>query len=538
MSFMKQHAPSSMMKEGATFVEEPVVKNIQACKELSKITSSSMGPYGLCKMIINHLNKLFVTHDAGTIMSELEVEHPAAKLLVMASKAMQEEVGDGTNFVISLAGEFLAQAEGLVRMGLHPSDIIAGYKKAGDKAIEVLEASIAGKVEDVLVLDNVLPILRTAIASKQYGYENFLAKLVGEACINACPSNPASFNVDNVRVAKLDGGSITASRMVRGFVIARPTEGTIKHLKNAKVAVYSCAVDVPATETKGTALIETAEQLVDYSKKEELVMEEMIGNISKAGVNVIVSNSTFGDLALHFLEKFGIMALKIPSKFEMRRLATAVDARTLARLETPTTEDIGRCDSVDVEEMGGKLITVFAQEREDSKLSTIIIRGATQNVIDDVERAIDDGINVFKALTKDRRFVAGAGAIEMELQKELTKFAESTRGLDQYAIRKYASSFEAIPRVLAEVSGFSGTNVVTQLEADHNKGLTFNGVSVEDGKTIDAVAAGIVDCHAVKFWGVKLATDVAVTVLQVDQIIVAKQAGGPKNRPNQARDEE
>eukprot|EP00672_Neobodo_designis_P019871 CAMPEP_0174852570 /NCGR_PEP_ID=MMETSP1114-20130205/25900_1 /TAXON_ID=312471 /ORGANISM="Neobodo designis, Strain CCAP 1951/1" /LENGTH=538 /DNA_ID=CAMNT_0016087177 /DNA_START=35 /DNA_END=1651 /DNA_ORIENTATION=+ len=538
MSFMKQHAPTSMMKEGATFVEEPVVKNISACKELSKITSSSMGPYGLCKMIINHLNKLFVTHDAGTIVSELEVEHPAAKLLVMASKAMQDEVGDGTNFVISLAGEFLAQAEGLVRMGLHPSDIIAGYKKAGDKAIEVLEASIAGKVEDVLVIEQVLPILRTAIASKQFGYEAFLAKLVAEACINACPSNPLSFNVDNVRVAKLDGGSITASQMVRGFVIARPTEGTIKHLTNARVAIYSCAVDVPATETKGTALIENAEQLVDYSKKEEQVMEELIGNISKAGVNVIVSNSTFGDLALHFLEKFGIMALKIPSKFEMRRLATAVDARTLARLETPSTEDIGRCDTVDVQEMGGKLITVFAQQRDDSKLSTIIIRGATQNVLDDVERAIDDGINVFKALTKDRRFVAGAGAIEMELQKELTKFAESTRGLDQYAIRKYASSFEAIPRVLAEVSGFSGTNVVTQLEADHNKGLVSNGVCVEDGSTIDAVAAGIVDCHAVKFWGVKLATDVAVTVLQVDQIIVAKQAGGPKHRQNQARDEE
>lgn len=538
MSFMKQHAPSSMMKDGATFVDEPVVKNINACKELSKITSSSMGPYGLCKMIINHLNKLFVTHDAGTIVTELEVEHPAAKLLVMASKAMQEEVGDGTNFVITLAGELLAQAEGLVRMGLHPSDIIAGYKKAGEKAIEVLERGVTGRVDDVLVADRVIPALRTAIASKQYGYENFLAKLVAEACVNACPSTPSAFNVDNVRVAKLDGGSISASQLVRGFVIARPTEGTLKHMKAARVAIYSCAVDIPATETKGTALIETADQLIDYSKKEEKVMEDLIGAIARAGVNVVVSNSTYGDLALHYLEKFGIMALKVSSKFEMRRLACAVDARTLARLEAPTAEDIGKCDKVDVVEMGGKQITVFAQEKGDSKLSTIIVRGATQNVLDDVERAIDDGINVYKALTKDARLVAGAGAIEMELQKELTKFAESQRGLDQYAIRKFASSFEAIPRTLAEVSGFNGTNVVTQLEADHNNGLRSNGVCVEDGSTIDAQAAGIVDCHAVKFWGIKLATDVAITVLQVDQIIVAKQAGGPKPRGNQARDEE
>lgn len=499
MSFMKQHAPTSMMKEGATFVDEPVLKNISACKELSKITASSMGPYGLCKMIINHLNKLFVTHDAGTIVTELEVEHPAAKLIVMASNAMQEEVGDGTNFVISLAGELLGQAEGLIRMGLHPSDIIAGYKKAGDKAIDILASCIVGNVEDVRVVANVLPILRTAIASKQYGYETFLATIVAEACVNACPSNPASFNVDNVRIAKLDGGSITNSQLVRGFVITRPTEGTIKHKKAAKVALYACAIDVPTTETKGTALIENAAQLIDYSKKEEEVMEELIGAIARTGVNVIVSNSTFGDMALHFLEKFGIMALKVSSKFDMRRLSAAVGARTLARLDPPTIEDFGTCDSVDVQEMGGKLITVFAQERDDSKLSTIIVRGATQNVLDDVERAIDDGINVYKALTKDRRYVAGAGAVEMQLQKELMTFAEATRGLDQYAMRKYASSFEVIPRVLAEVSGFNGTNVVTQLEADHNQGNAFNGINVEDGTTLNSVTAGILDCHAVKY---------------------------------------
>lgn len=537
MSFMKQHAPSSMMKDGATFVEEPVIKNIAACKELAKITSSSMGPYGLCKMIINHLNKLFVTHDAGTILNELEVEHPAAKLLVMAAKAMQEEVGDGTNFIISIAGELLSQAEGLIRMGLHPSDIIAGYKKAGDRAIEVLEKCVIGSVVDVLRVDHVTPVLRTAIASKQYGYEDFLAKMVAEACINACPSNPQNFNVDNIRTAKLDGDSVLSSKLVRGFVITRPTEGTIKHVKNAKVVLYSCAVDVPATETKGNALIETAEQLVNYSRKEEEIMEELIGGIAKTGVNVVVSNSTFGDMALHFLEKYNIMALKIMSKFEMRRLASAVDARQLPRLDPPTTEDIGRCDNVDVMEMGGKQITVFAQEKDDSKLSTIIIRGATANVLDDVERAIDDGINVFKALTKDPRYVAGGGAVEMELQKELTKFAEATPGLDQYAMRKFAGAFESIPRQLAEVSGFNGTNVVTQLEADHHNGKN-TGVCVEDGSTIDTAAAGIVDPHAVKFWGIKLATDVAVTVLQVDQIIVAKQAGGPKARPNQARDEE
>jgi len=527
-----------MMKDGSQLVDEPILKNIHACRELAKITRSSMGPYGLCKMVINHLNKLFVTHDAATILRELEVEHPAAKLLVMAANAMQEEVGDGTNLVVTLAGEFLSQAEALVRMGLHPSDIIEGYKKAGAKALEALDALVSGTVDDMLLRDNVIPAIRTAIASKQYGYESFLAELVTDACINACPSNPKSFNVDNVRVAKLDGESILSSRLVRGFVITRSAEGSVNHIKKAKVAVFSCAVDVPSTETKGTALIESAEQLLQYSKKEEDVIEEIISNIAKTGVNVIVSNSNFGDLALHFLNRYGIMAVKVSSKFEMRRLCAAVGARTLARLDVPSMEDLGACDSVDVTEVGGKNIISFAQDKDDSKLSTIVIRGATQNVLDDVERAIDDGINVFKALTKDKRLVAGAGATEMELQKILTTFGEANRGLDQYAIRKYASSFEVVARTLAEVSGFNGTDLVTRLEAEHHAGKCHNGVQVEDGSTFDAVEGGVVDPYATKFWGIKLATDAVITVLQVDQIIIAKQAGGPKQRPDQARDEE
>jgi T-complex protein 1 subunit theta len=527
-----------MMKDGSTVVDTPVVKNIQACHELAKITSSSLGPYGLCKMVINHLGKIFVTHDAATIINELEVEHPAAKLVVMASKAMLEEVGDGTNTVVTLSGELLKQAESLVRMGIHTSDIIAGYTKSGEKALELLSLYEAGKVADVLVADNVIPVIRTAIASKQYGYEKFLAALCTEACINACPSNPRNFNVDNIRVCKLDGESILSSKLVRGFVIARSTEGTVKHQKNLKVAMYSCAIDVPATETKGQALIETADQLMAYSNKEEQVIDDLIGSIAKMGVTTIVSNSNFGDMALHFMEKHGMAALKVASKYEMRRLGEAVGARTLPALQAPTVEDIGRADKLDVQEIGGKFITCVAQDDDDSKLSTLVIRGATHNILDDVERAMDDGINVFKALTKDPRLVAGAGAFEMEMAKDLMTFAEATPGLDQYATRKFATSFEVVARKIADVSGYNGTDVVSVLQADHQAGKKFHGVSIEDGATLDAVAAGIVDPLVAKYWAIKLATDCAVTVLQVDQIIVAKQAGGPKQRPDQQRDEE
>lgn len=535
---MKNQGPTSMLKDGSAMVDEPVLKNIHACKEMSKITASSMGPYGLNKMVINHLGKIFVTHDAGTILNELEVEHPAAKLLVMTAKAMQEEVGDGTNFTVTLGGEFLYHAESLIRMGLHASDIIEGYNKAGKKALEICETLSHARVLDVKRVADVFPAIKTAVASKMYGYEDFLGTLVAEACVNACPANPKSFNVDNIRVIKLDGEGVTSSALVRGFVIHRTVDSTVKYLKNAKMAIYSCSVDVPQTEGKGTALMENAEQLLAYSKNEEDVMQQVIESIAKTGCNCIISNSNFGDLALHFIERSGMMAMKCPSKFELRRLSAAVGANVLARLEPPTKEDLGHCDNVDQKYLGGKTICVFAQDHDDSKLSTIVVRGATQNVMDDVERAIDDGVNTFKVLTKDSRLCAGAGAVEMELQKELTSYAETISGLDQYAVRKYASSFEVVPRTLATVAGFNGTDVVTELECEHNTGKKSAGVNIEDGGFLDAVETGIVDSLALKIWGIRLATDVAVTVLRVDQIIVAKQAGGPKPRNDQARDEE
>lgn len=377
-------------------------------------------------------------------------------------------------------------------MGLHPSSVIEGYKKASNKCLELLQTMVVQSVDDCLLKINVIAPIRTAIASKQYGYEAFLADLVADACINACPSNVRSFNVDNVRVVKLDGESVLSSKLIRGFVIGRNAQSTLKHLASAKIAVYSCAVDVPSLETKGTALIETAEQLIEYSRKEEDIMQGIITNIYKTGANVIVSNSTFGDLALHFINRLGMMAVRVPSKFELRRLCAAIEARTLNRLDAPTLQDMGSCDHVDVLDVGGKHITVFAQDTDDSKLSTIVIRGATDNVLDDVQRAIDDGVNVFKALTKDKRLVAGAGAVQMELQRQLTMFAQANPGLDQYAVRKYAASFEVVGRTLAQVSGYNGTDMVTRLQAQHYAGLATHGVNIDDGSTLDALQSGIV----------------------------------------------
>uniref|UniRef100_A0A7S1HUW8 CCT-theta n=1 Tax=Eutreptiella gymnastica TaxID=73025 RepID=A0A7S1HUW8_9EUGL len=532
MARFLQSQVGGMMKEGTNINNAPILKNIEACKGLSAKTRSSLGPDGLNKMVINHLGKLFVTHDAATIMRELEVEHPAAKLLVMAAKSMEEEIGDATNAVVILAGELLNLAEQLVHMGIHPSHIITGYEKACESALRILPELVCSKVEDLRDPEQVAKALKTVIEAKQPGFADHLSKLLAEACCNVCPKNPKNFNVDNVRVAKLDGCSVGDSQLVHGFVMPRDTEGLIKEATDVKVAVYNCAIDSASTDTKGKVDITTAEELLNFSKTEEDYMEKAIEGIAKTGVKLVVSSQSFSDMALHFLERHGIMAFKVMSKFELRRLCAAVNATQIVSLDPPTPEEVGRCNSVKVQELGGKKVTIFSQVTETSKVSTIIIRGPTHNIIDDVERALDDGVNAYKALTRDPSLVAGAGACEMELSRRLTMVADECADMHQYAMRKYAEAFQVIPSTLAEVSGHNAVNVITSLMADHQNGSQANGVAIDTGLTLDALQAGILDLYLSKFWTIKFATEAAVTVLRVDTIVMAKQAGGPKQNPN------
>ena len=343
-----QSQVSTMMKEGSNITNDPVLKNIEACKNLAAKTRSSLGPDGLNKMVINHLGKLFVTHDAATILRELEVEHPAAKLLVMGAKAMEEEVGDSTNAVMIMAGELLNLAEQLIHMGIHPSHIIHGYEKACETALEILPELVCSKVEDLRDPVQAAKALKTVVNAKQPGFADHLTKLAAEACCNVCPKNPKNFNIDNVRVAKLDGCSVGDSTLIHGFVMARDTEGSIKEATDVKVAVYNCAIDSAATDTKGKVDITTAAELLDFSKTEEEAMEKAIDAIAKTGVKLVVSSQAFGDMALHFLERHGIMAFKVQSKFELRRLTAAVNATQIVSLEPPTAEEMGRCNSVKV----------------------------------------------------------------------------------------------------------------------------------------------------------------------------------------------
>ncbi|XP_021741246.1 T-complex protein 1 subunit theta-like [Chenopodium quinoa] len=530
---LQPYGIQSMLKEGhrhLSGVEEAVCKNIEACKELSDITRTSLGPNGRNKLVINHLDKQFITNDAGTIVSELEIQHPAAKILVLAGKAQQKEIGDGANLTISFAGELLRGAEELIRMGLHPSEIITGYTKGINETIKILGELVEEGSDkmDVRNKDEVISRMKAAVASKQFGQEDMLCNLIADACIQVCPYNPVNFNVDNVRVAKLVGGGLHNSTVVRGMVLKSDAVGSIKRVEKSKVAVFVQGVDTSATETKGTVLIHSAEQLENYSKTEEARVEELIKAVAESGAKVIVSGGAVGDMALHFCERYKLMVLKISSKFELRRFCRTTGAVALLKLSQPNPNDLGHVDSVSVEEIGGTRVTIVRNEEGGNSLTTVVLRGSTDSILDDLERAVDDGVNTYKAMCKDSRTIPGAAATEIELARRLKEFSFKETGLDQYAIAKFAESFEMVPRTLAENAGLDAMQIISSLYSEHSSGNTRVGIDLEEGACKDVSALSIWDLHVTKFFALKYAADAVCTVLRVDQIIMAKQAGGPR----------
>jgi len=376
--------------------------------------------------------------------------------------------------------------------------------------------------------------------SKQYGQEEFLTDLVARACVSILPDE-GTFNVDNIRVCKILGSGLFKSEVVHGMVFKRFVEGDVTFAEKAKIVIFSCPVDIIQTETKGTVLIKSADELMNFSAGEENLLESQLKAIADTGVKVVVCGGKIGDMALHFLNKYGLMGVRLNSKFDLRRLSRAVNGTVLPRITTPSQEELGYCDKVCIEELGDTAIVAFRNEGKDSRIATIVVRGATDNYMDDIERAIDDGVNNFKTLTRDGRYVPGAGATEIELATQLADYADKLPGLEQYAVRKFASALEVFPKALAENTGINGTEVVNQLYLAHKdasgKNVGFN-IDAEKADTIDVTKTKIYDLYRAKYWALKYAVGAAATVLKVDQIIMAKRAGGPKPRQNGGSDDE
>jgi T-complex protein 1 subunit theta len=455
------------------------MKNIDAAKEISAMTRTSMGPNGMNKLIINHLDKVFLTKDTAVMCKELDINHPAARLIVNASKMQENEQGDNTNFVLTFAGEALNLAGQLIKSGNHPSDILVGYEKAWNKTLELLDSAPKYTLGDLRNFEEVTKIIKSSIGSKTLqSQENILSPLIAQSCINVVPSNAEDFNVENVRVAKILGGSLADSTVIKGLVVVRAVEGRITHAENCKVAVFNCPLETQGLETKDTVVFKTADELINYTRSEEDHIEKIIKEIVDSGVKAVIVGGSISDMAIHFLDKYGVLVFRIMSKFELRRIAKAIGASLLVRLGAPTKEEMGYADKICVDEISSHKCIIIVRDSDENKLSTIVVRGSTNNMLDNIERIVEDGVNCYKSACKDLSFVAGAGAIEMYLSNGIKQFAKTVTSLDQYSIAKFGEAFEVVPRTLAENSGLNVNEVIANLygkiSEDPNMGIDIN----------------------------------------------------------------
>ncbi|SCU86726.1 LAME_0D07404g1_1 [Lachancea meyersii CBS 8951] len=549
---LPQNPNAGLFKQGYNSylnADGQINKSIAAVKEIHQMCLTSMGPCGRNKIIVNHLGKIIITNDAATMLRELDIVHPAVKVLVMATEQQKIDMGDGTNLVLILAGELLNVSEKLIGLGLSPIEIIQGYNLAKNFTLKELDALCVEQVTDKHSKEELVKIMKPVISSKQYGSEDILSELIAEAVSHVLPSKSHSFNVDSVRVVKIMGGSLANSEVVKGMVFNREPEGHVKSLapgQKHKVAVFTCPIDTTNTETKGTVLLHNAQEMLDFTKGEEKQLNEMIKELVDAGVTCVVAGNGVDDLALHYLNRYNILVLKVPSKFELRRICRVCGATPMARLGAPTPEEAGIVETVKTIEIGGDRVTVFRQEQDEiTRTATIVLRGATQNNLDDIERAIDDGVSAVKGLMKPDggKLLPGAAATEIELVSRITQYGERTPGLLQLAIKQFAVAFEVVPRTLAETAGLNVNEVLPNLYAAHtstNKesedgssqsdgiyyGVDIDGESPEGIKNVRE--EGTFDLLAVKKFAINVATEAATTVLSIDQIIMAKRAGGPQ----------
>jgi len=429
------------------------------------------------------------------------------------------------------------RAEELLKEGIHASDVLKGYELSRTKTPEFLENQKVWQCPDVRDAVQLAKCVKSAVAAKQPGYETLLSNLVAQACVKAMPPVANKFEVDNVRVTKIHGGNVKGSFVVEGMAMNTRVMGTETQKEKAKVAVYAQGIELSSTETKGTVLLENADQLLNYTKGEEQRMDEFIKSIRDAGVEVVVSGGSISEIAGHYLNKYKIMAVKTHSKFELQRICRTVGATAIIRTGAPLPEELGYVETMKMEEISSQKLVVI--KTRDSRIATVVLRSASPNILDELERAINNAVNVVRNVAKDPMFVPGGGATEIELAHQLQQFGATVPGLDQYAVLKFAESLEVFPTVLAENAGHNHVDVITALYAEHQKGNTKAGVDVDSGAlTCDVVEKGVLDHYESKRWAIRFCMDAVLTILQVDQIIMSKQAGGPKAPEGGGRDDD
>ncbi len=528
----EQAIPVLILKEGSSRFRgrEAQHANIMAARIVAEAVKTSLGPKGMDKMLVDSFGDVTITSDGRTILDEMDVQHPAAKMMVEVAKTQDNEVGDGTTTVVVLAGNLLGKAEELIEKNVHPIIIIDGYKKAAEKALEILD-KIAIPLEPT-DREYLKKIATTSMASKLVAeHRDYLAELAVEAVLQVAEKTPEGYrvDVDDIKVEKKPGESLRDTKLIRGIVLDKEVvhPGMPKRIENAKIALLDCPLEIEKTEFDAKINIETPEQMEAFLKEEEKMLKEMVEKIVSKGVNVVICQKGIDDMAQHFLAREKILAVRRVKKSDMEKLSKATGGKIVTNLDDMTEADLGHADLVEERKIGDDKMT-FIEGCKNPKSVTILIRGGTERVIDEAERSIHDALCVVRDVVEEPKIVAGGGASEIEVARILKEYAESLPGREQLAVMSFAEALEDIPVTLAENAGLDPIDIISELRARHEKGELWAGVEVHHGKVRDMREAEVFDPVAVKKQVIKSATEAATMILKIDDVIAAAKMKPPK----------
>ena len=521
--------PVLILKEGSTRRRgrEAQRNNIMAARIVAEILRSTLGPRGMDKMLIDSLGDITITNDGATILDEVEVEHPAAKMMVEVAKAQDDEVGDGTTTAVVLAGELLKRAEDLLDQNIHPTIIVSGFRKAAQRARELLhEVAKPVDLDDRATLKKVV---MTSMASKAVGgAKEHLAELAIDAIrqITEKRGDKLVADVDQVQVIKKEGKSLLDTELVKGIIIDKEVvhPGMPKRVENARIALLNCPLEIEKTEFDAEIRIRAPEQMKAFLDQEMKMLREMVDKIKAVGANVVFCQKGIDDVAQHYLAKEGILAVRRVKKSDMEKLSRATGAKIVTNLDDLKPEDLGYAELVEERKIGEDKM-VFVEGCKDPKSVAILIRGGLERMVDEAERAVHDALCVLSDVVDCPEIVAGGGAIEVELARRLRDYATEIGGREQMAIEAFADALEVIPKTLAENAGLDPIDVMVALRHAHSEGKITHGVDVFEADPKKAVKdmaeLGVLEPVKVKEQAIKAATEVACMILRIDDVIAA-----------------
>jgi len=531
-TMMGGQTPILILKEGTKREKGKGAQfnNIAAAKAVADAVRSTLGPKGMDKMLVDSMGDVVITNDGVTILKEIDIEHPAAKMMVEVAKTQDEECGDGTTTAVILAGELLKKSEDLIEQNIHPTIIAGGYRMAADKAKEILNR-IAEKVS-LDDKDALSDIAATAMISKSASaHRSHLADIAVKAVTSVVEEQGAGKYVvdeDNIQVVKKQGGAITDTEMIQGIIVDKePVHPNMpKQVKDAKIALIDSALEVKKTEIDAKIEITDPTKLQAFLSEEENMLKRMVDTIKKSGATVVFCQKGIDDLAQHYLAKEGIYAVRRVKKSDMEKLAKATGANIVTKLDELSKQDLGSASLVYEKKIADDEMT-FVTGCKNPKAVSILIRGGTEHVVDEVERSLEDAISVVSVAIEDGKMITGGGSSATEVALALREYAASVGGREQIAIDAFADAIEIVPRTLAENAGLDPIDTLIDLRKAHKQGSKYAGVNVFTGKITDMKKESVIEPIRVGTQAISSATDAAVMILRIDDVIASKGAEKP-----------